>query len=220
MGLKSQKKGAAGERELADCLRRAGYPVSWGGNRTFGCTPDLSGLPGIHIECKRVEALNVTRAMEQAERDADRFRDGAPAVFHRRNQKPWLVTMLLEDWLRLYSSSNPTPEIPGYSDRNAHARFFTYDPTTALEKGDNMSTWKTETPVTADTGRNVLEYFKDSGQLSNSIKNQFGMDAETYQQAWSIYQNDDLKADQKRQQLSALGYNGSALYKALGQNLG
>ena len=54
----------------------------------------------------------------------------------------------------------------------------------------------------------------------NSIKNQFGMDAETYQQAWSIYQNDDLKADQKRQQLSALGYNGSALYKALGQKLG
>ena len=171
MGLKSQKKGAAGERELADCLRRAGYPVSWGGNRTFGCTPDLSGLPGIHIECKRVEALNVTRAMEQAERDADRFRDGAPAVFHRRNQKPWLVTMLLEDWLRLYSSSNPTPEIPGYSDRNAHARFFTYDPTTALEKGDNMSTGKTETPVTADTGRNVLEYFKDSGQLSISKPN-------------------------------------------------
>lgn len=54
----------------------------------------------------------------------------------------------------------------------------------------------------------------------NSIKNQFGMDAETYQQAWSIYQNDDLKAGQKRQQLSALGYNGSALYKALGQKLG
>ena len=53
----------------------------------------------------------------------------------------------------------------------------------------------------------------------NSIKNQFGMDAETYSKAWSFYQNDDLKADQKRQQLSALGYNGSALYKALGQKL-
>ena len=53
----------------------------------------------------------------------------------------------------------------------------------------------------------------------NSIKKQFGMDAETYSKAWSIYQNDDLKADQKRQQLSALGYNGSALYKALGQKL-
>ena len=80
MGLKSQKKGAAGERELADCLRRAGYPVSWGGNRTFGCTPDLSGLPGIHNEGKQVEPLNVGKAREQAERDADRFRDGAPAV--------------------------------------------------------------------------------------------------------------------------------------------
>ena len=54
----------------------------------------------------------------------------------------------------------------------------------------------------------------------NSIKKQFGMDAETYSKAWSIYQNDNLKADQKRKQLSALGYNGSALYKALGQKLG
>ena len=171
MSVSQQRKGADGEKELTSILRRAGYPVSWGGNKTYGAVPDVSGLPGIHIECKRVEALNVTRAMEQAERDADRFLDGAPAVFHRRNQKPWLVTMLLEDWLRLYSTSTPTPEIPGYSDRNAHARFFTYDPTTALEKGDNMSTWKTETPVTADTGRNVLEYFKDSGQLSISKPN-------------------------------------------------
>ena len=97
MSRAQQRKGADGEKELTSLLRRAGYPVLWGGNRTFGCTPDVSGLPGIHIECKRVEQLNVTKAMEQATKDADRFRDGAPAVFHRRNQKPWLVTMLLED---------------------------------------------------------------------------------------------------------------------------
>lgn len=36
------------------------------------------------------------------ERDAQRFQDGAPAVFHRRSRSPWLVTMKLEDWIKLY----------------------------------------------------------------------------------------------------------------------
>lgn len=67
----------------------------------------------------------------------------------------------------------------------------------------------------------IISQMSDGAQKRYSgIKNQFGLDAETYSKAWAIYQNDDLKADQKRQQLSALGYNGSALYKALGQKLG
>ena len=167
MGLKSQKKGAAGERELADCLRRAGYPVSWGGNKTYGAVPDVSGLPGIHIECKRVEALNVGKAMEQAERDADRFRDGAPAVFHRKNKSPWLVTMRLSDWLPLYASALVQDQ-----DHDAHARFFTYNSTTDLEKGDTMENfWETEKPMTANTGKNVIEYSPDAGKLSISKPN-------------------------------------------------
>lgn len=62
----------------------------------------MSGLPGIHIEVKRVERLNVSEAMKQASRDAERFHDGAPAVFHRRNREPWLVTMKLKDWLDIF----------------------------------------------------------------------------------------------------------------------
>ena len=34
--------------------------------------------------------------------DAEKFGDGLPALFHRRNRTPWLVTMRLEDWLKLY----------------------------------------------------------------------------------------------------------------------
>ena len=77
-----------------------------GGSLTFGTVPDLVGLPGVHIECKRVEKLNLYAAMEQAQRDADRFQDGAPCVFHRRNRKPWLVTMQLTDWMELYKGGN------------------------------------------------------------------------------------------------------------------
>lgn len=104
MGSRSQRKGADGERELAELLSAAGYECQRGGSLSFEEIPDVLGLPGIHIECKRSERLNVGEAMEQAIRDSDRMMDGMPALFHRRNRKPWLVTMRLEDWLKLYGS--------------------------------------------------------------------------------------------------------------------
>ena len=46
------------------------------------------GLLGVHIEVKRVERLNILEAMTQAIRDADRFQDGVPAVFHLCSRPP------------------------------------------------------------------------------------------------------------------------------------
>lgn len=101
-GRSSQRKGADGERELAALLREYGYQVERGGSLSFGDVPDLTGLPGVHIECKRNERLNVPEAMAQAVRDAEKFGDGAPTVFHRRNRSGWLVTMRLPDWMKMY----------------------------------------------------------------------------------------------------------------------
>ena len=101
--MNSSRKGADGERELAAILEAEGYAMQRGGTESYGTRPDLYGLPGVHVEVKRVEKLNVWEAMQQSIRDAARFGDGAPAVFHRRNRKPWLVTMLLADWLKLYN---------------------------------------------------------------------------------------------------------------------
>ena len=105
MSSKSQRKGADGERELAAILRGRGYDCQRGGSLTVGEVPDLTGLPGIHAEIKRVEKLNVVEAMEQAIRDSQRMQDGVPALFHRRNRKPWLVTMRLVDWLELFEAN-------------------------------------------------------------------------------------------------------------------
>lgn len=102
MGRGSQRKGAEGERELAAILKDYGYQCTRGGSLTFGLVPDLEGLPGIHIEVKRVERLNIHEAMKQARRDADHF-GGLPAVFHRKNREPWLVTMTLDEWMQLYN---------------------------------------------------------------------------------------------------------------------
>lgn len=106
MGAKSQRKGAVGELELARIFREHGYDCARGGSLSFGEVPDLTGLPGIHVECKRVERLNVQEAMDQAIRDSERMQDGMPTLFHRRNRKQWLVTMRLEDWLSLYAQDD------------------------------------------------------------------------------------------------------------------
>ena len=106
MGISSQRKGADGERELAAVLREYGYDMERGGSLSFGEVPDLVGLPGVHIEVKRVERLNVPEAMQQAVKDSQRFRDGMPALFHRRNRQPWLVTIRLEDFMQLYQGKD------------------------------------------------------------------------------------------------------------------
>ena len=105
MANSSQRKGADGERELAALLRGYGYDVRRGGVLSFGRVPDLVGLPGIHIEVKRVEKLNLQEAVRQSRQDADYFNDGLPAVFHRRNRGEWLVTMPLADWISIYKNS-------------------------------------------------------------------------------------------------------------------
>ncbi|MCD7888281.1 MAG: hypothetical protein LUG44_11870 [Clostridiales bacterium] len=101
-GRSSQRKGADGEKELSALLRREGFHTERGPSQSYGTTPDVSGLPGVHVEVKRVERLNLENALEQSERDAKKFQDGIPVVMHRRNRSPWRVSMNLTDWLHLY----------------------------------------------------------------------------------------------------------------------
>lgn len=108
MGRKSQAKGRAGELELARILQCYGYPVEPGQAVSYGATPDLTGLPGVHIECKRAQQQNLYAWLDQARRDADKFHDGLPAVFWRKNRCPWLVVMDLRDWVALYSDISDT----------------------------------------------------------------------------------------------------------------
>ena len=99
--MNSRRKGKGGELELAAILREHGYDARRGQQfRGGGDSPDVTGLPGVHIECKRVERLDLPAAYEQAKRDA--APGEIPAVIHRRNGEPWKVTVSLEDVWRLY----------------------------------------------------------------------------------------------------------------------
>lgn len=109
MGKASRDKGKRGERELASKLREYGYDCKRGVQYHGGeNSPDVVGLPGVHIECKRVERLNIEDAMTQAKHDAG---GKLPAVFHRKNDCEWLVTMKLSDWITLYREWDATPRV-------------------------------------------------------------------------------------------------------------
>ena len=101
MSINGKQKGKRGELELVKKLKEYGYDckrsVQYCGANGDA---DVIGLPGIHIECKRVERLNIDEAMLQAIRD--RREAEYPTVFHRKNNHEWLVTMRLEDWIEIY----------------------------------------------------------------------------------------------------------------------
>lgn len=100
----SNKKGKVGELELVHKLNDYGFDCRRG-QQYCGANgdADVVGLAGIHIECKRVEKLNVYGAMTQAKNDAKE--NEKPAVFHRKNKEEWLVTMELKDWVQLYKEA-------------------------------------------------------------------------------------------------------------------
>ena len=105
--MNSNRKGAEGERELARKLRDYGFKTRRG-QQYCGANgdADVVGLPGIHIECKRVERLNLYDAMAQARNDA--CPGEFPTVFHRRDRCEWLVTMPLDDWIKMYREAIPS----------------------------------------------------------------------------------------------------------------
>lgn len=102
-GKSSRDKGAQAERELAGILRDwYGYNVHRG--KVFYGESDLVGLDGIHPEVKRVEKLNLYKAMEQAKDEAAKRKDGIPVVFHRTDRHEWLCTLRLPDFMDMYGA--------------------------------------------------------------------------------------------------------------------
>lgn len=97
----SRNKGKRYELHVSGLFKAEGYEARRG-QQYCGANgdADVVGVPGIHIECKAVERLNLYDAMSQAKHDA---RDGEiPVVIHKKNHCADLVTMEFTDWIRLY----------------------------------------------------------------------------------------------------------------------
>jgi len=107
MGKSQRNKGARGEIMWRDVCREQGFDAERGCQlyQRGSEIADVVGLPGIHIECKFVERLNVRAAMEQSERDAkDSGQESIPIVAHKVSRRPWLVTLRADDWFTMYKA--------------------------------------------------------------------------------------------------------------------
>lgn len=108
MPVNSRKKHLRGHREFASCCRKAGYAASI----ARGLVDDGS-FPGLHLEIRRTERFYPDAALQAAELAA---RGRMPVVAHRRSHQPWLITLALPDFLRLYGAylqrPLPDPESP------------------------------------------------------------------------------------------------------------
>jgi hypothetical protein len=106
-------KGAAAEREaskewarITGCEARRGQQFSGGKD-----SPDVVHDAGdIHLEVKRVERGNPYDWMDQAIRDCG---GKVPLVLHRRNNRPWLAIVRLDDVPRLAAELGQKAEAVG-----------------------------------------------------------------------------------------------------------
>lgn len=107
--INSKQKGKRGELEFCHECEKYGlndvYRTAQTNGKLEQSLADCEGLEGIHVEVKRVEALNIDKAMDQSIRDLKTKKEKRlPVVFHRKDRKPWKATMLFEDWTKLYKS--------------------------------------------------------------------------------------------------------------------
>lgn len=125
MAVNSRRKGKEGELELARILRTYGFNARRGQQfKGGGDSPDVMGLPGVHIECKRVQSLNIEKAMVQSRTDAEET-DDVPVVIHRRDREKWKVTMDLDEFMKMYIAATDA-DVPRF-------------PTCALHKESDIS---------------------------------------------------------------------------------
>ena len=104
MAVNSKQKGARFERQLASLFREYGYTDSRRTAQYCGNTGDASdvvGLPGIHVEAKHQERMQLYDWMDQAKRDSKET-GNLPAVFHKKNNHEILVTMQFDSFMELY----------------------------------------------------------------------------------------------------------------------
>lgn len=99
--INSRDKGKRGELEIAHIMQGYGFDAHRGQQFSgLQGDADVVGVPFLHLEIKRVQALNLDKAMEQSIRDARD--DEIPVVMHRKDRQDWKVTLSLEDFMKLY----------------------------------------------------------------------------------------------------------------------
>jgi Holliday junction resolvase len=97
----SRNKGVVGEREFSNLCKDHGFETRRSQQYAgINNDADVVGIPGLHLEVKRVEAFSLYKAMKQAIRD--KTEEEVPVVAHRKNREEWVVVLRAEDFLEMY----------------------------------------------------------------------------------------------------------------------
>lgn len=102
MSAASRRKGKVGELELVTLLKENGFdcwrtPNSGAMHYAKG---DINGLPGLHIECKRAERIEIQKWVDQSLLDCPAGL--APVVVWRASRHAWRADLPLIDFLPMY----------------------------------------------------------------------------------------------------------------------
>lgn len=95
-GRTSRSKGARGELEVRDVLRKHGFTCERGARYENDLVHNIKGF---HFEVKRRETLDLPAWTRQAERDSGEGE--VPCVAYRKTREPWRVSLPLETLLEL-----------------------------------------------------------------------------------------------------------------------
>jgi Holliday junction resolvase len=102
LGKLSRDKGKRGEREVVDLLKLYGFEARRG--QQFKGTKDspdvIHNMAGVFIEVKLRQSFNLYATIEQARLESEAGGED-PVVFHRKDGKPWLVTMYAGEFLKM-----------------------------------------------------------------------------------------------------------------------
>lgn len=97
--INSKIKGKVGELEAAKVMTKL-TELEFRRGQQFKGTPDspdilCDGIKDFHFEVKRVQKLNIDKALEQADKDAGE--EARPILMHRANDKQWKLTIYAQD---------------------------------------------------------------------------------------------------------------------------
>lgn len=102
-GKGARTKGANFERELAKIFRDAlDLEAKRGLGQTRGGGEEIADveMEFLHIEAKRHKRCNIKSALKQAIEDS-KTKEKLPVAITKDDREPILVTMLLDDWMKL-----------------------------------------------------------------------------------------------------------------------
>jgi len=110
--INSRSKGNRGELELSHWLQAQGYEKARRGQQYHGGpgSPDVVGVPGMHIEVKRVAWLGRLRRWLKQSHDEAGI-DEVPTVFARDDgDKDWMVVMDAFAFIELWKAAHRDQE--------------------------------------------------------------------------------------------------------------